>query len=265
MFLLEGCTMQHTFVLGYDIGFSIKDSMLYADCSGIFSETDAKQLKVNIFCMLHNDLVYFIRGNEVVSKQSTRVWISKLLRYYHQLIYDVYNQSYILLHASCIEYNGKTIAIAGSSKSGKSTCLYNLMREGASFITDDIVLIDTENNLAIPSPQTLTKLRFKVENSVEVNDTGDKSKIYLYSFSANGYKKQTVPQKLDKIIYIKYANHDNIIVLNKMEAINKLTENVFNTSMIKMDKMINIVSNVRENTYCQYRGDVELIKYLIDK
>ena len=258
--------MYHTFLLGYNIGFTIEDMKLYGDCSKIFSKTSDDQLIINIVCKLQNDVVYFIKDNKMVSKQSRRVWISRLLRYYHQLIYDVYNESYILFHASCIERKGKTIAIAGASKSGKSTCLYNMMSEGSNFVTDDMVLVNKDNCMIMPSPKTITKLRYGVENCVEVNDTGDISKIYLYSFYMNGYKIQTEPQKLDKIIYIKYVpDADNkVVYLNRIEAIDKISKNIFNIGVIKMDDLVNMVSSVEESIFCQYSGDVQLIKNIID-
>lgn len=45
------------------------------------------------------------------------------------------------LHASCVEWNGKVIALAGPSGRGKSTLASALLKRGAELISDDITVV----------------------------------------------------------------------------------------------------------------------------
>jgi hypothetical protein len=49
------------------------------------------------------------------------------------------------LHASCVEFEGRAIAIAGSAATGKSTLAAALVRRGARLLSDDLCVFHTSN------------------------------------------------------------------------------------------------------------------------
>ncbi|WP_135550722.1 phosphoenolpyruvate carboxykinase (ATP) [Paenibacillus cymbidii] len=68
----------------------------------------------------------------------------------------------IPLHAAALEIDGKVVALLSSSGNGKSTLLWNEISQGSSFVTDDVLPIQLNDNddtlLAIPSMSISSKL-----------------------------------------------------------------------------------------------------------
>ena len=58
------------------------------------------------------------------------------------------------LHAGCVVTGGRAAAIAGARGSGKTSLLLELMRRGASFLADDVVMlrVETDAVMALPAP-----------------------------------------------------------------------------------------------------------------
>lgn len=54
----------------------------------------------------------------------------------------------MLIHASCVEFNGKGILISGPSGSGKSDLALRLIEAGAILVADDIVDVAEEKQIA---------------------------------------------------------------------------------------------------------------------
>ena len=50
------------------------------------------------------------------------------------------------LHASCVSLNGHGIALAGPSGAGKSTLVAALVRQGATFVSDDLCVLEQTDN-----------------------------------------------------------------------------------------------------------------------
>lgn len=50
------------------------------------------------------------------------------------------------LHASCVSLNGRGIALAGPSGAGKSTLVAALVRQGATFVSDDLCVLEQTGN-----------------------------------------------------------------------------------------------------------------------
>jgi hypothetical protein len=57
------------------------------------------------------------------------------------------------LHASCVSLNGHGVALAGPSGAGKSTLVAALLRHGATFVSDDLCVLDQTGN-GIPRVRT---------------------------------------------------------------------------------------------------------------
>ena len=51
------------------------------------------------------------------------------------------------LHASCLTYNGKTVALAGPTGRGKSTLAVALLKRGADLVAEDITVLRLENGI----------------------------------------------------------------------------------------------------------------------
>ncbi|GAB6039433.1 hypothetical protein [Endothiovibrio diazotrophicus] len=56
-----------------------------------------------------------------------------------------------ILHASCVEIDGRAVALAGPSGMGKSTLAAALMARGHRVLSDDLCLIDLDGPVAIPT------------------------------------------------------------------------------------------------------------------
>ncbi|MDR3448639.1 MAG: HPr kinase/phosphatase C-terminal domain-containing protein [Alphaproteobacteria bacterium] len=58
----------------------------------------------------------------------------------------------MLLHASCVAFQGKAVLLAGPSGVGKSDLALRLIDAGAQLVADDQVLLHREENLLHASP-----------------------------------------------------------------------------------------------------------------
>lgn len=256
-----------SYILGYRIGFSIDQLELLLECNEIFHEIKPEELVINIYCYLNGSKVHFVNSEKIVAIYDRAVWLSKLLRYYHELIYMHYSDTNILLHASCLEINNMAIAIMGASKSGKSTCVYNLMQNPkCRYITDDVALLGIEDSKVVPSPQTVLKLRFPVKNGVEINDTGNKSKIQLYSFFKNKYATCNSARQLDKIILLSYeAKIENQMeILTPFDSLKYITKNIFNIHKIKISALAKLVTGNTRVMLCKYDGNVKFVENILN-
>ena len=90
------------------------------------------------------------------------------------------------LHASSVLLNNKALVIAGHTQAGKSTLSNRLMNKGYNFISDDICVIDMDENktpMVIPSipvnkirPDMVEKLGYKLKDKnsrlhIDINDS----------------------------------------------------------------------------------------------
>lgn len=71
------------------------------------------------------------------------------------------------LHAGAVSDGSRSILLVGESGVGKSTFVVELCRRGWSYLSDDVVPIDTETGAAIPFPLTpRVRIRNKSKNHV---------------------------------------------------------------------------------------------------
>lgn len=66
------------------------------------------------------------------------------------------HRRHLLLHASCVERNGRALLMTGESGSGKSTLATLLGTHGWRFMGDEFVLIDPENGAAHAFPRAVS-------------------------------------------------------------------------------------------------------------
>ncbi|MDH5225004.1 MAG: GtrA family protein [Actinomycetota bacterium] len=67
-------------------------------------------------------------------------------------------KGYALVHAACLEMDGKGTLITAQTDTGKTTtCLMSVQQHGAGFVSDDMVIIDGDGMaLAFPKPLTIS-------------------------------------------------------------------------------------------------------------
>lgn len=63
---------------------------------------------------------------------------------------------HLLLHASCVEKDGRALVMTGESGSGKSTLSALLGERGWRFLADEFVLLDLEQGLVHPFPRLVS-------------------------------------------------------------------------------------------------------------
>jgi hypothetical protein len=63
---------------------------------------------------------------------------------------------YILLHAAAATVEGTTVLLPGAAEAGKTTLVAGLMRNGASYVTDEAVAIDPVTREVLPYPKPLS-------------------------------------------------------------------------------------------------------------
>lgn len=67
-------------------------------------------------------------------------------------------KGYALVHAACLEMDGKGTLITAQTDTGKTTtCLMSVQQHGAGFVSDDMVIVDGDGvALAFPKPLTIS-------------------------------------------------------------------------------------------------------------
>ena len=79
---------------------------------------------------------------------------------------------FLLLHAACVERDGRALILTGESGSGKSTLSALLMESGWRFLGDEFVLIDPETGAAMPFPRPVSLKNASIAALAEVAPDG---------------------------------------------------------------------------------------------
>ena len=113
----------------------------------------------------------------------------------------LYQRGIMPLHASALEYKGKSVIICGVSGAGKSTLALSLAKHGFRIICDDIVPISFHNGLPVASSgfnqskiwkDTATMMDISVEPLVKVREAMDK---FYYKAENTLLSKELLPVK----------------------------------------------------------------------
>jgi HprK-related kinase A len=70
---------------------------------------------------------------------------------------------FLLIHAACVERDGRALILTGESGSGKSTLSALLMAAGWRFMGDEFVLLDPETGFAHPFPRPVSLKNASIE------------------------------------------------------------------------------------------------------
>lgn len=64
-------------------------------------------------------------------------------------------KGYSLIHAACLEKDGKAFLIVAPPETGKTSCVLSLVKEGFGYLADDVCIIDGTHAYSWPKPLTL--------------------------------------------------------------------------------------------------------------
>ncbi len=81
-----------------------------------------------------------IDGREATTARSRRDLADALVGVLNRLVLDT-DPAHLHLHAACVELRGPGVLLAGPSGSGKSTVTTELLRLGASYLTDESLTV----------------------------------------------------------------------------------------------------------------------------
>jgi hypothetical protein len=164
------------------------------------------------------------------------------------------------LHASAVEYNGKTLLFSGMCGSGKSTIAAAFIQHGAKFISDDITVIDVLDDkfFAVPSfsqmklwPDSLEELGLKSSDFEKFRPKLEKRKMTMENMQA---KKSEIC-----VIYFLQRNNMNkhkIEELSVQSKIHLLENNTFRIRHLKQ-----IGNNQKHfGTCCELAKSVQIKK-----
>lgn len=122
----------------------------------------------------------------------------------------------IHLHGACCEWNNKGYLITGKSGGGKTTLMFNMLKRGGSFHSNDRVAVFRENGeyiaYSIPIPvnipiQTMRSLD-KWKNTEIVKNAEDNSKIrfLVKDFDLLFEGNKVLKTKIDEILVVNYSD-----------------------------------------------------------
>ena len=110
---------------------------------------------------------------------------------------------YLVLHAGCVSIDTKNILILGQSGAGKSTFIGKLFSLGHEFISDDIVVINTDNFYCLAegylqhiSLWEKSSEYLKLENKYEKNKLKNNKRNYIIQ------NKSKIIKEINKIILL---------------------------------------------------------------
>ena len=143
-------------------------------------------------------------------------------------------KGYVPLHGSVLDYKGKGCLISGPSGSGKSSTAFELLKRGATFVADDIGMVDTANMTVNPG--------FPVQRLCEdqIERLGfDKSKLEYLGERKNKYARRLEP---DEYIYEKRP-FDAMFRIRRYDGDELICEEITGADKIKI---------VAENVFCYF-------------
>ncbi len=153
--------------LASDYGFFFCDTVCGRDFSvsvkkDISDETKAKKsfdTKMNNKCYI-DEYELIVWGSFVTGSS---FYLSEFRKYFISFLTWILlrKKNMFLLHSSSALVNGKCILFAGNSGAGKTTMEMTMVKNGATYISNDLTFIYVENNrvkvLGIPQKITMTK------------------------------------------------------------------------------------------------------------
>lgn len=205
--------------------------------------------KINLYV----DEMQYIDGFSVLYELTTEII---------KLIYIKYMESkgYILLHAACLEYNGKGILIVGDSGAGKTTLLLNLLDDDNSYcISNDSVFVKkTEKGIHAVNLPYFFNIRknsmylyknLKVFSKLKCNNKYNNkynNKITYYHIDVFGRNKEDT--YINSIVFPLWNNSDmSFITKLKINEYKDIIEKNFKNTNDTCMELINLKPTNYEN------------------
>lgn len=139
--------------------------------------------------------------------------------------YALFQKGFTILHGSSISYKNKGIIFSGLSGSGKSTLISDLINKGFDYISDDLVCLDSKNNLHSCTNTLAVKSigKDKKESFKKITDLCDKRQRTLYLYKKNN--KIPTPSKL--CYFLEWGSKNEIKELKGSQLFKKIFPNLF--------------------------------------
>lgn len=163
------------------------------------------------------------------------------------------NKGYYFLHCSAVSKNGKAIIVCGEKNTGKTVNLLNLLQNGYSFITNDMLMIKLSNDKLIchgmpyhigirlsknwlDKPENKKYLDFAKSRNFVINTqnpTADENKLFISPKRLTRLNNTTIEHTAEiscilNTIYDKNSNKLNCQKLSKKELLNLLLSQKLN-------------------------------------
>lgn len=189
--------------------YTQKDASLYA-CKKIIGET----------------IYYYIKKTEtkiVVDTENRTVKISggglydTLVYVYETLLsISIEHNNGVQLHGACCTYNNKGYLITGKSGGGKTTLMFNLLKKGGNFHSNDRVAVFEENgtyvaySIPIPVNMPIKMMRsldkWKNTDIVKNAEDGSKIRFLVKDFDRLFEGNMVIKTKVDSILVVNYSD-----------------------------------------------------------
>ncbi len=140
---------------------------------------------------------------------------------------------FLLLHASCVERDGRALIMTGESGSGKSTLSALLALNGWRFMGDEFVLLDPASGMAHPFPRPVSLKNASiavVEHLVDTDRLGPriegtpKGVIQHLRSDASAIAAMDVPALPKAILFPRFGFAQDVRIVPPSETFVRLTQ-----------------------------------------
>lgn len=191
-----------------------------------YTQTDA-----NIFAITKkadNNIYYYITSTRTKIKaelSSHQVWLSgdniyNILIYIYETLLNINieHNGGVLLHAACCQWNNIGYIITGKSGSGKTTMMFDMLKHGGLFHSNDRVALFHENNsiiaYSIPIPvnvplKTMQTLSFWNDNEIIMKAEPDSKIRFLVPQLTDLFNGNMIStSRIHEIIIVNYSKEE---------------------------------------------------------
>ena len=217
-------------------------------------------------------------GSDVIYRSSDYRYIPEYLEYkiYTLLIDRLSN--YYLIHAGVVAHNDKAIVLPASPGGGKTTLIAGLIKNGFTYFTDEIGIIDPHTlevypflkplNMKIGSLPLFDNFEPEME-LIDENEMSIEDKIHHVFVKSASVQTINKPVAVGKIVFVRYNPNEKstLTPISRANAIFEMAKCSFNQYRFK-DEGIAILDRLARGCECyQLKFDhvgnaVDLLKSL---
>ena len=167
-----------------------------------------------------------------------------------------YQRNFLVLHASCVYLNGKTIMFCGRKGSGKSTYCQHYLSKGG-FISEDRCVIDTKNKKQITLNSQISIMKLKALSKKNKNLILDKIAIQddelgrsCYQLDASVHNRSIKDYKIDHCIFLEWGNDFIIKKTNFQDIFLNSFSNSIKSQNTDIKKSVEREHLINLNNFC---------------